>query len=210
MTEAAGKNQKVNITSDITLDFTGLFTPGKATESPVSPLTDKGQYKPLTEPQKPAERQIEGIQGQQAAQLYLQAKREENEKEKLRQIYSACQQKIERAAGLREDILKGLKTGQDLEEILLSALECISLMTGDATFSRQGKADLVAVYGWGLGQQKSTALDLEEARGRLAKLKRPELTAEEVPQEIQRQIRKAVKRHEELISKLEEELLQTS
>lgn len=174
--------------------------------APLHPLKDKSTQ----EEKRPAAGQIvsaEGHTDQRAIDLLLS---EQKERERSRQMYSAYQENIARAAGLREEILKGLKTGQDLEEILLSALECISLMTGDATFSRQGKADLVAVYGWGLGQQKSTALDLEEARGRLAKLKRPELTAEEVPQEIQRQIRKAVKRHEELISKLEEELLQTS
>lgn len=205
MTEAAGKNQKVSITGDLTLDFTGLFTPEKATECPVMPSNNTEQYKPLTDQQNPVERQIEGIQREQAQQLYLQAKEEKHERERLRQLYSACQQNIERAAGIREGILKGLKSGEEIEKLLLSALECISLMTGDAAFYRQGKADLLAVYGWGLGREKTINIDLEEARERLAKLKRPELADNETPADIKQQIRAAITKHEELISKLEEQ-----
>ena len=65
-----GAEARVAIAEDLVLDFSGLFTgepPEKqAPESPVEPFLGAGEYKTLTEPQKPVDGLTEGLEGQQA------------------------------------------------------------------------------------------------------------------------------------------------
>ena len=129
--------------------------------------------------------------------------REKADRENSRQMYAAYQTNIKRAGTLRSDILKGLKSGEDLAAILLKALECISLMTGDIMLFEQGKKDLLAVYGWGLNDKASLKMELEEVKQRLALLTRPGLITDQIPQDTQYRIQTAIKVHKELIDRLE-------
>lgn len=55
-----GAETRIAVAEDIVLDFAGLFSPiegeKQAPESPTEPLLRAGEYKTITEPQKPAER----------------------------------------------------------------------------------------------------------------------------------------------------------
>lgn len=121
----------------------------------------------------------------------------------IKQIYATYQQNITRAGTLRSDILKGIRLGEDPLALLLKALECISLMTGDKTLYTQSKGDILAIYGWGLEEPAPLELELGEVRKRLAMLTRPELTASTSPDATIRLI-KAVNAHMELEEKLEQ------
>lgn len=54
-----GAETRIAVAEDIVLDFAGLFSPiegeKQAPESPVEPLLGAGEYKTITEPQKPVE-----------------------------------------------------------------------------------------------------------------------------------------------------------
>ena len=130
---------------------------------------------------------------------------EKAERESTRQVYITYQENIKKAGILKTDIAKGIQRGEDPLELLLKALECISLMAGDTVLYRQGKENLIAVYGWGLKQPAPLKRELEEARQRLALLSRPELTTEQIPQGVQDNIQRAIRAHRELISTLERE-----
>lgn len=75
-----GAETRIAVAEDIVLDFAGLFSPiegeKQAPESPVEPFLGAGEYKTLTEPQKPVDGLTEGLEGQQAKKLYLDAQRE--------------------------------------------------------------------------------------------------------------------------------------
>lgn len=126
--------------------------------------------------------------------------REKQERDSYRQMCATYQRNIQRAGTLRTDITKGIQNGEDPLALLLKAVECISLMTGDTAMYTQSKEDLLAVYGWGLGVPEAIEHQLEDARERLAMLERPEL--QEAPEDTQKRIQRAIEAHRELIKKL--------
>lgn len=132
--------------------------------------------------------------------------REKEERARLREMYSTYQENIRRSGGCRSDILKGMKRGEAPLALLLKALECISLMTGDTVILEQGKADITAIYGWGLGEVAPLQTQLEEARTRLARLTGRE-PREDLPpagyRNAEQRIQAAIREHETLIESLE-------
>lgn len=76
----AGANQRVTTDSGIVLDFAGLFGDSveqkRTSKTPSETILEGGQYKTITEPEKPVETPPEGLERQQAKGLYLQAQRE--------------------------------------------------------------------------------------------------------------------------------------
>ena len=53
-----------------------------------------------------------------------------------REIMREYQDNIKRADTLRSDIIKGVRNGVDISVVLIMAVKCIGLMTGDKTFER--------------------------------------------------------------------------
>ena len=123
------------------------------------------------------------------------------ERELARIAYATYKQNTLKAGTLRSDIAKGIMQGEDPLALLLKALECIGLMTGEKALFQQEKEYLTAIYGWGLGEAEPLELELEEAKARLAKLTRPELKSLE-PGACER-IQNAIKAHITLIEELE-------
>jgi hypothetical protein len=126
------------------------------------------------------------------------------ELERAREVYAAHQEAIQRSGTLRADILKGIRAGEAPADLLLEALECISLATGDTALYRQGKADLEAVQGWGLENPAPLHWQLQEAQERLEKLSRPELDT--LPADQRRRITEAKRAQRELIERIEKTL----
>lgn len=119
---------------------------------------------------------------------------EKREREQLREMYSTYQENIKRAGSCRSDVLKGIKRGEDPLDLLLTAIECISLMTGDTVIYKQAEEDITAIYGWGLGYKQPLHRQLRNARERLEKLKQ----ATVLPEDRQR-LNNAIREHEEVI-----------
>lgn len=155
-------------------------------------------------PEKPATGQNTASNGQ-AVQSY-RLDREKEERAHIREMYSTYQENIRRAGSCRSDILKGMKRGEAPLALLLKALECISLMTGDTVILEQGKADITAIYGWGLGEVAPLQTQLEEAKKRLARLTGQEPREDLPPAEYrnaEQRIQGAIREHETLIESLE-------
>ena len=168
------------------LDFTALDSiPEKKKKKDFSELLDheEGNYTP--KPEKPATGEINA---------FIALDQEQRDRAKLREAYSTYQENIKRAGMIRAEILKGIKQGEEPLDLLLKAVECISLMTGDSHIYSQSKADIVAIYGYGLGYKAPLHHAIEEAKARLEKLER----AEASPEEAQR-IQNAIRAHRELI-----------
>lgn len=112
-----GAETRIAVAEDIVLDFAGLFSPiegeKQAPESPTEPLLRAGEYKTITEPQKPAERLTEGLEGQQAKKLYLDTQREREDRQRSLEVYRTYQENIKTSSQLQTEILKGLKAGEN-------------------------------------------------------------------------------------------------
>lgn len=184
----------------MSLDFTGLdsIKPQTAQEDFREPLdneegtTPKGTEKTAT--------------GQNSGTHTHQLDKAKREREQVREDHRIYQENIRKAGDLRSDILKGLKIGEAPLALLLKAMECISKMTGDQHIYTQSKADIIAVYGYGLDQVAPLHITLEEVKGRHRKLTRPELLEEEIPPETRKRLQGAIRAHEEVIDSLEKKI----
>lgn len=125
----------------------------------------------------------------------------QRERAELREIYNTQQENIKRAGSLRADILQGMKRGEEPIALLLKAMECISYMTGDTAIYAQSKADITAIYGWGLGEPVPLQEELKNAQYRLRRLE-----AVEIPTGDEKRLQGAILAHREYIQKLEETL----
>lgn len=73
---------------------------------------------------------------------YPNIEKERAKREAIHQTYKQQQEYIRKAGALRAEITKGIQAGQDHYTLLLKAIECISVMTGDKIFLEQNKWDL--------------------------------------------------------------------
>lgn len=166
-----GAETRIAVAEDIVLDFAGLFSPiegeKQAPESPVEPFLGAGEYKTLTEPQKPVDGLTEGLEGQQAKKLYLDAQREREDHQRSLEVYRHYQENIKTSGQLQTDILKGVQAGTDIYSLFLKAAKAISLMTSNSLFYSQIEADIEAIYGRGLQHKPPLQKALQEAQERL-------------------------------------------
>lgn len=145
---------------------------------------DLSQIKAITEAPRKQE---------QAANLAIFYQREQQELDRAREVYTNYQENIRAAANLRADILKGLQAGEAAEGLLLKACNIISLMTGDKFFYSQSEADLLAIYGEGMGAEQPLRYKLEQVQERLKNMQQA-LTRELEP-DNRRRIERAITAH---------------
>ena len=194
------QRQRVTITDNIILDFTGLFSQEEAPESPVEPFLGAGAINNPIEPQKPVQGQINGLEREQAKQLFLQATREQEDHRRSLEIYQTYQENIKTSSTLQTQILKGLKAGEDVYSLFLKAAKAISLMTSNSLFYNQTEEDLKAIYGRGLQKKPPLQMELEEVQERLQRLREAE-KREDSPDSRER-IKRAIQAHESKATEL--------
>ena len=120
--------------------------------------------------------------------------------ERLAANYKRQQEHIRKAGQLRADINKGIQAGEPVYKVLLKAIECISLMTGDRVFYDMNKNNLQTIYGI-LGEPEVIAVERQDVEQRLKRLMAA-YEKEKDPGAKQR-IKAAIKAHEEKIKTLE-------
>lgn len=209
----AGAEARVVLTDDIILDFGGLFSAAnrenQAPRKPQDELLEATQYEEPIEEEKPVEGKETAQNGTTATAPFIpaltllrQAEQEANERERSLEICRRYQDNIRVAGGLRTDILKGVRAGEDIHTLFLKAVKAISLMTSDTLFNDQIEADIKAIYGYGLGAKAPLQIELEEVRKRLQKL--TEAAQREQEHDSKQRIQAAIKRHKSRITELEE------
>ena len=206
-TAEAIQRQRVTITDNVILDFTGLFSQEEAPETPVEPLLGAGAINNPIEPQKPVQGQINGLEGEQAKQLFLQATREQEDHRRNLEVYRTYQENIKTSSTLQTQILKGLKAGEDVYSLFLKAAKAISLMTSNSVFYSQTEEDLKAIYGRGLQEKPPLQIELEEVQGRLQKL--IEADKREKDSDSKERIQRAIQAHKNKATELREMIAKT-
>lgn len=144
---------------------------------------------------KPSKGQNRGVEEHIHTHVLDHKKRE---RAQAKEMFNTYQTNIKRSEKLRADILKGMKRGEAPPALLLKAIECISLMTGDSLLYRQGKEDMLSIYGWGLKEPTLLQEELREAQERLQQLSKAE-----APPEDKKRIERAIQEHRELIAHIE-------
>lgn len=156
------------------LDFSGLNS--IAQRSPQKDFSEPFRVKGINFPvetEKPPEAPQKAPEGQAVeglAQIRLQ--REQEDHKKAVEMYGAYQTNIKRAGQLRTDIMKGVKAGDAPQALLLKAVECIALMTGDRLFHEQVEEDMKAIWGEGFLDPIPLEWALREVKERIANMNR--------------------------------------
>lgn len=89
----------------------------------------------------------------------------------------------------KAEITKGIIAGESPYKLLLKAIECISLMTGEPAYYEYNRANIIAIHG--LLDAEPRQLELAEVQARLSKLE--EAAAQEPGNN---RIRAAIKEHQ--------------
>lgn len=134
------------------------------------------------------------IEGEDKPKQYLMINREKEAHEKAIRVYKEYQENIKRSEMLRSSILHDIKLGQDPYNLLLKAIECISLMTGEKLYYKQGKDDLQTIYG-ALGYNAPAEQEVQEVQERLNNLIKA--LEQEPDRRSKERINRAIKAHEE-------------
>lgn len=119
--------------------------------------------------------------------------------EKAAELYRQEQENIKKAGDLIPEITKGILAAENPLALLLKAIKCIGIMTGNNAFYDQSIQDIKAVYGIGLHDPQAVEIELQETDSRLAKLWAAINSA--TPEE-QKNIERAIKAHERRIEYL--------
>jgi len=208
----AGREAQALTSDNVILDFSGLFS-AEPTEkapatSPVEPPLGDGQYKTITEQEKPAEGHTEGLQGiqeakkpEQAKMLLLNTQREREDHQRSLEVYRIYQENIKRSGKIQTDILKGVQAGEDIYSLFLKAVEAVSLMTSNPLFRSQIEADIKSIYGRGLQEKAPLQQELQDTQERLQRL--TEAEQRETQPDSKERIQRAIKAHRGQIAELE-------
>lgn len=119
--------------------------------------------------------------------------------EKTAELYRQEQENIKKAGGLIPEITKGILAAENPLALLLKAINCIGLMTGNSVIYSQCLTDIKTVYGIGLHDPQAVEIELQETDSRLAKLWAAINSA--TPEE-QKNLERAIKEYEQRIEYL--------
>ena len=187
------------------LDFTAIRgnLAEKPLESPVAAFVELDSKEVPVEhktPQKASQRATEGTET--AGRLLAQYRQEKAEHERTLEVYREYQKNIRESGSLRTDILKGAKAGEPPVALLLKAVKCISLMTGDTVFYSQLEGDIKSIYGAGLLEPEPLKIEIQETRERLQRLQKA-LERDTEPADSKQRIERAIQAHKDRISQLQ-------
>lgn len=174
------------------MDFKELPPEKQPSKTPLEPFLETEGYKTTPKEENALEGQINGLEGIPILQRQADAKKQEIDLSLA--IYKEYQQNTKTSSQLQNDILKGLKAGENIYSLFLKATKAISLMTSNSVFYRETEENLKAIYGIGLQEKPPLQMELATVEDRLFHLE--EATLWSTGDELLR-IQKAIQAHEE-------------
>ena len=160
------------------------------------------EYQTTTEREKPAEGQETAKNGNY--QLQREADTRRDAIQTAADVYKRYQQATIDTAGLRSEILRGIRAGTDIYSLFLKAAKIVALTTDNSLFYEQIERELPAVYGIGLNIKDPLRIELQAAEERLKRLQDAE--REERQPDIRETIQAAIREHQRLIQDLKAKL----
>ena len=169
----------------LTLDLTGLMGEPAKNEPPEGGYNGEElgeRYNYYAEAQEPPEAPEKAVNGEQAASLLREHDRIATKKQNALMVYRAYQENIIKSERLQNEILRGVRAGEDIYSLFVKAARAVSLMTDDLVYYDQLKAATQAAYGAevededrggaerGPADEKSIAAAIQAHRKRIAEL----------------------------------------
>lgn len=102
---------------------------------------------------------------------------------------------IKKSRELQEGIVRGIREGVPEYTLLLQAVEAVALLTGEDSYYKQIREDLIAIHGDGLQNQLPLEWQLEDIKTGLRKMK-ASLKRKTLKPETRQRIEEAVKVYE--------------
>lgn len=188
------------------IDYAKLLNIGKnkATEGKISDENEKViQYH--SEKEKTSESTSEShLYPQKEKRCYTSLEHAKNEIEWQRKSLKDLENRVEKSATMRTQILKGIDQGTAPELLLLKAIECISFISGDTAFKKTAEEGLLKVQGEIFHNKEYLEVEIKDTRERLNTLELALKT--EMDKTVSKRVKKSIKEHEERIKALEEKL----
>lgn len=156
---------------ELNLDFSGLnsIATRQAQKDFTEPLEEK-EVQDYHREEKAPETATEAQEEEIGSPAVIKLQREQEEHRRNLEIYREYQNNIKQSEGLRTDIMRGVKAGEAPQALLLKAVKCISLMTGDNLFYSQIEQDLKTIWGEGFLDRIPLEWELEEVQDRIGKM----------------------------------------
>ena len=186
------------------MDFKEIPPEKQPSKTPSEPFIEPEEYKTPPKEENALQGQINGLEGIPILQRQADAKKQDIDRSLA--IYKEYQQNIKTSSQLQNDILKGLKAGEDIYSLFLKATKAISLMTSNSVFYRETEENLKAVYGIGLQEKPPLQMELATVEDRLFHLE--EATLWSTGDELLR-IQKAIQAHEERATEIRKTIEKT-
>lgn len=137
------------------LDFSVLDNlKSNALNCPVSIGKDNTRRNTHKEEESQPQGKYEGEKGNSFNKL----KQIKQDNAKLAEMYQQHQQNIKKAGDMIPEITKGILAADNPLALLLKAIECIGIMTGNNAFYSQSLNDIKTVYGIGLHDPQAIEL----------------------------------------------------
>lgn len=137
--------------------------------------------------------------------VYVKLQQEQEALLRMRTAYETYQRNIKKAGELKTKILKGSKNGEPATALLLQAVTCIGLMTGDTLFSKQIEQDLIAIYGKGFLEAVPITWELDSVKERLERLQQARLSTP-MGTDDRKRLEGAIQAHTAKVQELEQRL----
>lgn len=180
------------------MDFKEIPTEKQPSKTLSEPFIEPEEYKTPPKEENALQGQINGLEGIPILQRQADAKKQDIDRSLA--IYKEYQQNTKTSSQLQNDILKGLKAGEDIYSLFLKATKAISLMTSNSVFYSQTEEDLKAIYGRGLQEKPPLQIELEEVQERLQRLREAE--KREQASDSKERIQRAIQAHENKATEL--------
>ena len=161
--------------------------------------TSTGKDKTLRSTHKTEETQPQGKYEGESGNCFQKLNQLKQTNEKAAELHRQEQENIKKAGDLIPEITKGILAADNPLTLLLKAIKCIGLMTGNNAFYNQSLTDIKAVYGIGLHDPQAIEIELQETDSRLAKLW---AAINDATPEEQKNLERAIKAHEQRIEYL--------
>lgn len=127
-------------------------------------------------------------------------KKEQDYRNKVLEVYKEYQKNTMISGQLQTEILKGVKSGENVYNLFLKAVKAISVMTSNDLFYNQVEADINAIYGEGFHHQIPLQNRINDTKKRLELLLKAQKC--DLKDDSKERINKAIKAHEEQLSQL--------
>lgn len=175
----------------VELDFSGIY--GLAGRSGGTGTKESSEAK--NEPQEEAvEATVEAPTSETSGTAMAKLSKEKEDRKRVADLASHYQKNASKAEATKKKLWDGLKAGKPAEDLLLTAVKCISELTDDKPFLNQFELSYMAIHADGLGEQEAIMHQIKEVDKRLKRLTASS-KKEDLTQEAKAQIESAIEAH---------------